>query len=89
MRFKCLYPHHLESCFQSVKSEISANGKTHEIDLNEIQLPNTGIHLDKWTLQIVQKALEKFDGNQTKTAQFLGISVRVLHTYLKKLEPSQ
>ena len=55
------------------------------INLNKIEIPERPIRLNEITLEIVRQALERFGNNQTRTAQYLGISVRVLHTYLKKL----
>ncbi|MCK5147870.1 sigma-54-dependent Fis family transcriptional regulator [bacterium] len=48
--------------------------------------PSSGIDLDEHIMDIVRSALDKYQGNQTKTARFLGISVRKLHTHLKHLD---
>ena len=74
---------HIEYCFNSIPSKemITPAG----LDINDPPLPETGFDLNQVTLNLVQKALDKHHGNQTHTAKYLGISVRVLHTYLKKL----
>ncbi|MBN2414488.1 sigma-54-dependent Fis family transcriptional regulator [bacterium] len=78
-------PEHLKACF----IEPAATGDTYDAmtgtDLCNLPLPDRQIDLNKITLDIVKKAYEKHEGNQTRTAQYLGISVRVLHTYLRRL----
>ena len=50
----------------------------------QFEFPEEGINLDKFTEEIIRKALEKNNGNQTKTAQFLHVSRRVLQSRMKK-----
>ena len=50
----------------------------------QFEFPKEGINLDKFTEEIIRKALEMNNGNQTKTAQFLHISRRVLQSRMKK-----
>lgn len=77
---------HLESCFQQGLQPIRQDSASQTYDLDNFKLPEHRIDLNKLTLDIVKKAYEKNDKIKTKTAQYLGITVRVLHTYLKHLE---
>ncbi len=49
------------------------------------ELPDEKLNLNEIETAIIKKALEKFKGNQTKAAQYLGISRGTLHNKLKKL----
>lgn len=51
-------------------------------------LPGDGLDLEALNRQIILKALERFGGNQTKTAQYLGISRRVLQGRLQRMRRS-
>jgi two-component system response regulator AtoC len=51
---------------------------------DDFDLPNEGLDLEKLNRQVLSRALEKNKGNQTLTAQYLGISRRVLQGRLKK-----
>ncbi len=53
-----------------------------------VAIPEDGLDLNQHILDLVAEALETHGGNKTKTAQNLGISLRVLQTYLKKLDLS-
>jgi two-component system, NtrC family, response regulator AtoC len=55
------------------------------LDDCELNLPSDGLKLERLNNNIVLKALEKNSGNITRTAQYLGISRRVLQGRLKKL----
>ncbi|SIN97108.1 sigma-54-dependent transcriptional regulator [Halodesulfovibrio marinisediminis] len=50
-----------------------------DIASSAIILPDTPFSLEDLTLSVIRKALAKFDGNKTKTAQYLGISRYALH----------
>jgi DNA-binding NtrC family response regulator len=50
------------------------------------ELPDVGIDLNNHVLDLVEAALEKNRWNKTETAAFLGITRKVLYTYLKRLE---
>lgn len=64
-----------------------------EMDSTQI-LPNTGgvlnpqngFNLNKLILEIVSKTLDRFDGNQSKTAEFLSLSRGKLRTYIERLK---
>lgn len=51
---------------------------------DKFDLPEEGLDLEEINYQIILKALEKLGGNQTRTAEYLGISRRVLQGYLKR-----
>lgn len=55
-------------------------------DNDEIVMPYSGFNLDGYVLKIVKKALEKHKQNKTDTAKYLGISRKVLYTYIKHIE---
>jgi DNA-binding NtrC family response regulator len=76
-------PEHLEFLFQS-QSDIKREKS--ELKINNILLPDQGLDINALNLEIVKKALEKNNGNKTNTARYLGISLRVLHTYLKHIK---
>jgi len=48
-------------------------------------LPEAGLDIEAFNRKIIRMALEKHGGNRTKTANYLGISRRVLEGRLKKL----
>ena len=50
------------------------------------QLPPDGIILEEVEMSLVQQALERSRGNQTRAAEMLGISRDQLRYRLKKLE---
>lgn len=80
---------HLESCFQKTPIPLQFGQPAQIFDITNIPLPNHNIDLNKISLDIVKKAYEKHGENQTKTAHYLGVSVRVLHTYLKRLQKQE
>ncbi len=57
-----------------------------EFSEENFPLPERGLDLNRLNLKIVEKALHKHSGNKTDTAIYLGISRKVLYTYLKRLE---
>jgi transcriptional regulator with PAS, ATPase and Fis domain len=56
----------------------------HAIHDGDFELPDGGLDLEGLISRIITKALEKHQGNQTKTALYLGISRRVLQGRTKK-----
>jgi len=54
----------------------------HESDFT---LPDTKLDIEKLTTEIVRKALEKFSGNKSKAAAYLGISRNALYSRIKKI----
>lgn len=49
------------------------------LDLENLELPEAPINLEALTTAIIQKALDRFDGNKSKAAAYLGISRFSLH----------
>jgi two-component system, NtrC family, response regulator AtoC len=49
-------------------------------------LPEDGLDLEEFTLGIVRLAIERFGGNQTRAAAFLGMTRKALLSRLKKLK---
>ncbi|WBF66974.1 sigma-54 dependent transcriptional regulator [Desulfovibrio subterraneus] len=54
------------------------------LDIENLELPEAPIDLEALTTAIVQKALDRFDGNKSKAAAYLGISRFALHRRLQK-----
>ncbi len=54
------------------------------LDLERLELPETALDLDALNQTIIQKALEKFEGNKTRAAAYLGMSRYALHRRLQK-----
>lgn len=86
-----LLPQHLDFLLgdQAPESASSAPGSaiTSAVESTEdIHLPESGLNLEDLTQRIINKALDKFDGNKTQTAKYLGISRYALHRRLKKDE---
>ena len=44
------------------------------VDLFDFEIPDTPFDLEEMNLNIIKKVLEKFGGNKTKTAEFLGLT---------------
>ena len=78
-----MLPVHFQSSLNPANPEDDTLQKS--MTISKVQLPEHSIRLNEITLEIVRQALDRFGHNQTRTAQYLGISVRVLHTYMKKL----
>jgi two-component system, NtrC family, response regulator AtoC len=55
-----------------------------DLDNCDLKLPLDGLKLEQLNNNIILKALEKNSGNITRTAQYLGLSRRVLQGRLKK-----
>ena len=56
------------------------------LSCNEFQLPDDRFGLERFNHDIIKRALTKNEGNKTKTAQYLGISRRVLQGRLNKMD---
>lgn len=78
-------PEHIAACLENIPN-LNMSKKTIG-DEQDFMLPSNTLNLNEHILSLIKKALDKHQGNQTRTAQYLGISVRVLQTYLKKLFP--
>jgi two-component system response regulator AtoC len=79
-------PRHLDHFSQTTSSEIDMKLDDRTIDPEVFELPQDGIDLNRFILNIVRQSLEKYRWNKTQTAHHLGISYRVLQTYIKHLE---
>jgi two-component system response regulator AtoC len=55
-----------------------------DMSINNFVLPEQSLHLDDLNRKIIILALKKFEGNQTKTASFLGMTRRKLQGRVKK-----
>ena len=51
-----------------------------------LEQAGSSFDLKEWIGKMVKTALERHDGNKTKTAQYLGITRSELYTYLKHIE---
>ncbi|MBN2711771.1 MAG: sigma-54-dependent Fis family transcriptional regulator [Planctomycetes bacterium] len=56
------------------------------IALEDFELPENNFDLENMTNSIILKALEKFDGNKSEAAKYLGISRHALRRKLEKLD---
>ena len=81
---KEILPEHLNAIF--LHTLPSRKKVQKEVVQSSPSLTDEGIDLNQHILDLVAEALEKHGRNKTKTAQYLGISLRVLQTYLKKLD---
>jgi two-component system response regulator AtoC len=80
-----ILPEHLLNCFQNVSRPAALPLAPEKINPDAPELPEDGMPLDRLILNIVRRALDLNRGHQTRTAKYLGISVRVLQTYMRKL----
>ena len=55
------------------------------LELGKVKLPENQLPIEYLEKEIVSKALEKFEGNKTKVAEYLGISRSALRSRLRKL----
>ncbi len=55
------------------------------IENGKVILPDDSLSIEDLEIEIVSKALEKFDNNKTKVADYLGISRSALRSRIKKL----
>ncbi|MBN2440021.1 MAG: sigma-54-dependent Fis family transcriptional regulator [Spirochaetales bacterium] len=54
-------------------------GKQHVIDIYNFSLPEDGLDLELYINKIIIKALDKYNGNKTKTASYLNIQRKKLY----------
>ena len=79
-------PEYIEFLFQESLGSVSPALTENVISLDNLPLPEKGLNLNAFILNIVKKALDKHQGNKTDAALYLGISRHVLYTYLKRLD---
>lgn len=53
---------------------------------DSLQLPDTSLNLEAFNEAIICKVLEKFSGNKSQAARYLGLSRYALHRRLQKIE---
>jgi len=71
---------------QSRRKELPETAEDfNKINPGSIRLPENSFSLNDLVLEIVSKTLDEFEGNQTKTASFLGLSRGKLRTYIDRL----
>ena len=63
----------------------STTGTKPVLGYNDFELPAEKLDLEDLNRQIIRKAFDNNHGNQTRTAQYLGVSRRVLQCRLKKM----
>jgi DNA-binding NtrC family response regulator len=82
-------PEHVQACFQKTAflHDDPFPGKSESFEAGP--LPDSALDLKKWSLGIVQQALDKHRGNRTQTAKYLGLSIRELHAYLRRLKTAK
>ncbi|WP_163323118.1 sigma-54-dependent transcriptional regulator [Draconibacterium mangrovi] len=81
-----LQPWHLAHLF--VENTASVPEKVEGIPLRpgEVVLPEEGFSIEELEVEIVAKAIKRFDGAKTAVAEYLGISRSALRSRLRKLE---
>ncbi len=75
-------PQHL----RFLQSDIENDCSDQPIELGRIILPEDNLSIEQLEMEIVRKALKKFNNNKTKTAQYLGISRSALRSRMNKLQ---
>lgn len=78
--------HHLSFLKSSANLKYNNDQMIQELTLNEsdFKLPDNQLNIDSLNSKIVTKALEKFEGNKSKTAKYLGISRNSLYCKINK-----
>lgn len=81
-----LQPWHLSHLF--IENAPDLQGKIEGISIRpgEVVLPQEGFSIEELEMEIVAKAMKRFDGSKTKVAEYLGISRSALRSRLRKLE---
>ncbi len=59
-------------------------GPTVSVGRGGMALPDSGLDLEAFTMAIIRQALDKFGGNKTRAAEYLGLSRYSLHRKLQK-----
>jgi len=77
-----LKPTHLKFLFSDEKEAITGDQL---LVPGRIILPDESLHIEQLELEIVRKALKKFNNNKSKTAEYLGISRSALRSRMNKL----
>jgi len=77
-----LRPDHLRF-LQASEGEVAAGEQP--LQLGSIVLPDQGLPLEQLELEVVRKALKKFDYNKSQTADYLGLTRSALRSRMNKL----
>lgn len=77
-----------ELCFlEGEEKEHKAPGEMRFVlGLDEFDLPDGSLDLESLIRLVIGRTMEKFGGNQTRAARYLGISRRVLQGHLKRMQ---
>lgn len=78
-----LRPGHLAFLVRDETPRIGAR-REQVFSLDSLALPEAGLDLEALNQAIVRKALDRFGGNKTRTAKYLGMSRYALHRRLEK-----
>ena len=76
-----LKPEHLR--FLQAEDEVTSGDQP--LIPGRIVLPEDELHIEQLELEIVRKALKKFDNNKSRTAEYLGITRSALRSRMNKL----
>jgi DNA-binding NtrC family response regulator len=76
----------LTPLLDSRSSGVYAADAPRVLGLDAFDLPSDGLPLERLNQEIIRRVIERFHGNQTRAAQYLGLSRRVLQGRLKKLD---
>jgi DNA-binding NtrC family response regulator len=69
---------------RAVSAEPAATNAAAFLDPQRLVLPEEGLDLEALTTAVVLAAVERFDGNKTRAARYLGLSRYALHRRLQK-----
>lgn len=75
----------IESLAEEAPPEPGGNGGIETLDQEAFELPEDRFDLEQFNSAIILKALEKNKQNKTRTADYLGLSRRILQGRLKKM----
>ena len=77
-------PEHLRFLTEGGGDLASLSSRTSTLEPGKLRLPEQKLDLKALEEEIVEKALFKFDGNKTKTAEYLGLTRSALRSKLKE-----
>ena len=76
-----IVPEHLN--FLTDKEEYMLSPQKYSLEIGAIELPPDSLNLQELEAEIVRKALKKYNGNKSKTAQYLGLTRSALRSKIK------
>ena len=77
-------PEHLRFLTDGGRNFSPGNARTSAFEPGKLRLPEDKLDLRELEEEIVRKALLKFDGNKTRTAEYLGLTRSALRSKLKE-----